>query len=445
VFLGHREVIEGTSLAENTSNLTIASFGDELRRALHVLYDPVQLAKSPLLDWLCLRKNEDPPAALRRLLLQAIESLRPADDVPPQTNAWRIYRILLHRYVEQIPQREIADSMALSVRQLRRQQKAALKVLTDYLWAQQGLALRATRSETAPEAQSPDNTPADNENSRADADTWRREYEWLRESLPSSSADVAQVLQGILSTVAPLLQASRVRVNCALPEDLPRVAAQTVTLRQVLANVLSTAARHIPNGHITIRAQAQDVHVIISVCLSHKGASPIPLGRHDLANLEMASQLAELSSGAIEFAFDPNREYLQNAVLQLPVAEQLAVLFIDDNADALRLFQRYLEDTRYPFLGARSPQEALELATNLNPKIIVMDVMLPDMDGWELLGHLREHPATRHIPVIVCTVLHQEQLALTLGAAAFMHKPVSRMELLSTLEALAAQLPPDTR
>lgn len=431
-------------MAEITSNLTSASFGDELRRALHVLYDPVQLAKSPLLDWLCLRKEQDPPAALRRLLLQAIESLRPADDVPPQANAWRIYRVLLHRYVEQIPQREIADSIALSVRQLRRQQKAALKVLADHVWTHQGLALRATRTENAPEAPPPDEA-WENENASAESDTWRREYEWLRESLPSSSADVAQVLQGILSTVDPLLCASRVRVDCTLPEDLPHVAAQTVTMRQVLANILSTAARHIPNGRITIHAQAQDAHVTISVRLSHKGAFPIPLGRHDLANLEMASQLAGLSSGAVDFAFDPQREYLLSAILQLPVAEQLAVLFIDDNTDTLRLFQRYLEDTRYPFLGARGPQEALELATSLNPKIIVMDVMLPGMDGWELLGHLREHPATRHIPVIVCSVLHQEQLALTLGAAAFMHKPVSRMELLSALEALAVQLPVNTR
>ncbi len=437
--------MEGTSLADTTASLTSASFADELRRALHVLYDPAELSKSPLLDWLCLQKEEDPPVALRRLLLQAIESLRPADSVPLQANAWRIYHILLHRYVEQIPQREIADSIALSVRQLRRQQRIALKVLADHLWARQGLALRATPPDQATETLHEVEMSGSEVSPNAESDVWHREVEWLRESLPSSSTDVVQVLRGILATVDPLLRVSRVCVQCALPGDLPHVAAQTVTMRQVLANILTTAARHIPGGRIMVCAQTQDEQVIVAVRLSPGGAAAVPLGRHDLANLEMASQLAQLSSGTVDFTFGSEREYLLSAIIHLPVAEQLAVLFIDDNMDALRLYQRYLENTRYPFLGARSPQEALDLAANLSPKMIVMDVMLPGIDGWELLGRLREHPATRHIPVIVCTVLHQEQLALTLGAAAFLHKPVNRMELLSALDVLAAQLPRDAQ
>ena len=68
------------------------------------------------------------------------------------------------------------------------------------------------------------------------------------------------------------------------------------------------------------------------------------------------------------------------------------------------------------------------------PHLIVLDVMLPGIDDWELLGRLRAHPRTRAAPIIICTILPQKELALALGAAAFIRKPVSRPALLSALD-----------
>jgi CheY-like chemotaxis protein len=85
-------------------------------------------------------------------------------------------------------------------------------------------------------------------------------------------------------------------------------------------------------------------------------------------------------------------------------------------------------------VGTPDPEQALLLAEAESPEIIVLDVMLPDTDGWELLGRLRAHPLTRQTPVIVCTILPQEQLALALGAAAFLSKPISRPALLAALD-----------
>jgi CheY-like chemotaxis protein len=68
-----------------------------------------------------------------------------------------------------------------------------------------------------------------------------------------------------------------------------------------------------------------------------------------------------------------------------------------------------------------------------------LDAMLPGTDGWELLGRLREHPSTRHIPIIICTILPQEQLAHTLGAAGFLRKPVKQEEFLKLLDQLAKE------
>jgi CheY-like chemotaxis protein len=124
----------------------------------------------------------------------------------------------------------------------------------------------------------------------------------------------------------------------------------------------------------------------------------------------------------------------------LPAAEQIPVLVIDDNVDVLKLMERYLSSGRYRFIGVSDPQEALTQAAQWAPAIIVLDVMLPEVDGWELLGRLREHPATSNTPIIVCTILPHQQLALTLGAAGFIRKPVSRQAFLEALDKQASRL-----
>ena len=62
--------------------------------------------------------------------------------------------------------------------------------------------------------------------------------------------------------------------------------------------------------------------------------------------------------------------------------------------------------------------------------------MIPEIDGWKMLGRISENPATRDIPVIICTVLPQEELAHSLGAVAFLKKPFNRHDFLSLLDPL---------
>ncbi len=91
------------------------------------------------------------------------------------------------------------------------------------------------------------------------------------------------------------------------------------------------------------------------------------------------------------------------------------------------------------FVGAEDAEQGLALATELQPKAILLDVMMPNRDGWSLLGRLREHPRTEDIPVVVCTILSQRELALALGAAGFIRKPVIRADLLQLLDRLTTK------
>jgi CheY-like chemotaxis protein len=80
------------------------------------------------------------------------------------------------------------------------------------------------------------------------------------------------------------------------------------------------------------------------------------------------------------------------------------------------------------------------LLEELPPQIIVLDVMMPGEDGWVLLSQLREHPQTGHIPVIICSILPDAELARDLGAADFVRKPVRKTALLSALDRQLAQM-----
>jgi CheY-like chemotaxis protein len=150
----------------------------------------------------------------------------------------------------------------------------------------------------------------------------------------------------------------------------------------------------------------------------------------------MARRLAEYCGGRL--ALEKATSFC--AVLTFPAPEQVQVLIIEDNADTQQLFQRYALGTRYCLTDARDPGHALELAARLRPRIIVLDVMMPEVDGWKVLSRLRQDPVTSHIPVVICTILPHEELALSLGANAFVQKPVSRQAFLAALDTQVTQV-----
>jgi CheY-like chemotaxis protein len=145
----------------------------------------------------------------------------------------------------------------------------------------------------------------------------------------------------------------------------------------------------------------------------------------------MARRLAEICDGKLVTV--PTTGGFDVTII-LPALGQLPLLAIDDNAGTLHLLQRYTAGTRYRLTGVQDPGRAVAVAQRIHPCAIVLDVMMPDVDGWQILGRLRQHPELAHVPIVVCTILAQEELAFSLGASAFLHKPVTRQEFLTTLD-----------
>jgi CheY-like chemotaxis protein len=119
--------------------------------------------------------------------------------------------------------------------------------------------------------------------------------------------------------------------------------------------------------------------------------------------------------------------------LILPTAQTRTVLVVEDNPEVGGLFQRYLTSGGYQALLATRGAEAIALARSRRLHAITLDLVMDSADGWDVLQALRDDPRTSYIPIIVCSVLDQQQLALMLGASAFLKKPVLREHLLQAL------------
>lgn len=115
------------------------------------------------------------------------------------------------------------------------------------------------------------------------------------------------------------------------------------------------------------------------------------------------------------------------------------ILVVDDNAANLRMMRGKLEARYYEVTTAQSGPEALSMIEQIAPQIILLDVMMPEMDGFEVCERLKADPLTQHIPVVMLTALTEEEdriRGLEAGADDFLSKPVDDFALLSRLEAL---------
>lgn len=411
-------------------------FHTQLRLALGSLYNPPTLRKSPLVKVFGIEQKRNPALALQAILLEAIEALRPAA-APAQSDAWRLYQVLRRRYTEQVQQAQVADDMGLSTRQLQRTESQARAELGAYLWHTHHIGDRLPELLVLlQEADTEPQPPVE----RAVEESRSQELDYLSRSLMLQQVHVGQAVDAVFETVAPLAAAAGVVLNAGIPHDLPPLLVQEPLLHQALVNLTCCAIEQVRGKPLRVVAAVQGPDLILGIQAGDQSAAMQECGAHEL--IKTAGQLLALCGGSLAARCSKQPEAAFCAELALPALEQTLIVVVDDNVDTQQLYSRHLAGSRYRVAGALNASAGMELALEDMPHAIVLDVMMPDRDGWALLGQLREHPATSHIPVIVCSILPQEQLALVLGAAEFLRKPVSRDDLLAALERQVARQRP---
>ncbi|MBI1298688.1 response regulator [bacterium] len=379
---------------------TFDAFMEELQTALVRLYDPAFRPAPTLLEKLSGSPHAD-AMQWSQALIDAVTQLQPPPTAPAETRGHRLFQVLNLRYVQRRTQDETAQLLHITPRHVRREQNDAVAALAQILWQRQ--------------------TPA--EERITDWSTQlQQELTALERHVPEGVADVADVLTRVVDLLSPVLAAGGVTLRLGAVDVHAQASAHPSGLRQLLVRCITEWARHLENGEIEGTVQVDG-----AVRVMLRGANAALGQLHEDA---LVQALLHAYSGEIDIAAHKDAVAL---TLTLPAAPQVRVLVVDDNEDLLHFYRRYLQETRFQVTALTGGTALLETVEALRPDIIVLDVMLPNTDGWELLTALRQHPLGRTVPVIVCSVIQEEELALALGASAYLAKPVRRSALLQAL------------
>lgn len=398
-----------------------------VKRALAGFHDPTHLQTSPLIALLVAipHPGETMPAALRNLLRTAIERLRPEADIPLSRPEWCGYRILWLRFVQSRSQFDICDELGLSRSSFYRHQQEALNAVTDVLW------------QCCEETQA--RPPSQVEASRRAVSFEHVKAEAIKATSHSlqQPVDLAAVLDGVARIIAPIAAQHYTTVHLPSGSGYPVIHGDPALVRQILLNVLVEALPvsgsaglhlgiHAEHDKVTFRLAGLDgAHIQPASLTSATGF----IVAHALLAAQGDGLRLEQSAGAGA-----------GLVFSLTVARPRTLLVIDDDDDTIALYRRYLQAGGFQVVAAHTSADLRALLAQQTPDLVLLDVLMPQEDGWEFLQSLKSHPATATIPVVICSVMDQPGLALTLGAHAVLQKPITQADLLQCVHQVLAQV-----
>ncbi|MBE0689225.1 MAG: response regulator [Anaerolineae bacterium] len=359
--------------------------------------------------------NADRVQGFRQIVLDAIEQLCPERDSGFHSKQARSYHILMLRYVEEYTTTDVINQLALSERQFYRDHRKAVQAISQIMRERTTSGLGAVSTPT--EA----------------AITVRSETQRVRSQTSLGAVEIDTLLDGAVRATSSLADQYKISISCEFTHGLESMSleASPAALRQAVIGVITRLTKVAsPGGKLQLRRESTEHHYHIGFVLRGNeldaGALRSEFERHDSFH-----DLLEVLNG--EYVIDFVSPNLLKLTLSLPSSEQV-ILVVDDNPDVSTLFRRYLSDQSVQLRSATDGKEALRLASELQPRIIILDVMLPGQDGWEVLQALKYNPSTSHIPVLVCSVLDAPDLAMSLGADGFLSKPPGRISFLKAME-----------
>lgn len=284
-------------------------------------------------------------------------------------------------------------------------------------------------------------------------------------------ADLSPIIDGVMTSVIGLVKDRPITLVKEVADDLPIVRADTTRIRQVILNLVSNAAKFTEEGTITLRAWADSEYITISITDTGIG---IPEEFHERIfqefrqvdgsatrrasgtglGLPISRHFIELHGGRIwlestvgvgsTFTFNipiHGPGYVEDpelSVLKIDHDRPL-VLILESDEKMVSFYRRYLERHGYQAIGLTDPGRLQLWVRELSPFAVLMDVILPETDGWLLLEKLKTSRETAHIPIVICSIVNEEARGLSMGAAAYLTKPVLEEDLLKAMD-LAAKL-----
>lgn len=387
-------------------------FIEQVKQALEHLYDFAYLQRLPLAQQMAVsQQNQDQMLGhhLRRELITAVETLSPGNDTI-QTPDTRHYNLLQLRYIEGITVQEAANRLGLSARQAHRSLRRGEESVAAILWNR-----LATATDTA---------VIDPPASAQKLSSVQSEMAHLETHL--QPADLRPLIQEALTAVQPLANSLQRTFDIELPEEPVIISLDTAVARQIFVSVFSRILKSTIN-HPYIRLSHREAQTTLTI-----GYLPQANAADNIID-DLLSQLTQRLGWSVrqEGVSDGRRALVFNLT-----GNGALILVVDDNEGLVELLDRYLTGHHCRVVTAVGGEEGLHLAQELIPDALILDVMMPGKSGWEILQTLRSQPQTATIPIIVCSVFNDPDLAHSLGASSFLAKPISRDRILETLREL---------
>lgn len=300
--------------------------------------------------------------------------------------------------------------------------------------------------------------------------------------------DVHGLVEGVVSTLQPLVQKGGNRLDVIAAEEIGPMRSDMTKLRQILLNLIGNACKFTESGRIELKLERAHVEgrdwTVFSVADSGIGMTPDqmqnvfdPFTQVDSSatrkqggtglGLAISRRFCEMLGGTIlldsEFGEGTTFQvWLPTTIDPAPILDTSAdaagpqaaprrftrdahderrkrvskVLLIDDDRSVQELVTRFLVQEGFEVLTADDGDSGLRLAKEHRPRVILLDVLMPGIDGWEVLRTLKRDEALRSIPVIMLTMMSDKGLALALGAADFHPKPIDWRQLHDSLISL---------
>lgn len=389
-------------------NRNFTEFKEEIRTTLTHLFEPdFEFPEGLLRDF----KVEQVPGSqeLQEKILSAIVEMEPPDDSPSSGLLRRYFESLYLHYNLRLTQEEVANRLHLSVRHLQRIQAEAVHLLAGRMWQQYiesaGLDEKATQ-----------------------AIDWQSqaamEFSLLRDSSPDVSVDIESVIKSVLEMDAFIVSAYGIKMETGNIQPSLVTPVHPSILRQTIISAISALA-HILNP-LTIKFYSILEGGKIKITLAGPVGDCSGLDTEDLTRDILLTPEMKL-----EVICKHPVLYLN---IRVPIVGERNVLVVEDNPDMVYYYRRCTTGTIYHLHHIASGKDLFPAIEAYKPDIILLDVMLPDIDGWQLLTNLHERAISREIPVVVCSVVKEANLALALGACICLPKPVQPQRLVEALD-----------
>jgi PAS domain S-box-containing protein len=277
------------------------------------------------------------------------------------------------------------------------------------------------------------------------------------------------MVRDVSDTLQPLVQKKANRLEVHVPGDAGSMYGDLTKVRQILFNLISNALKFTDRGVVTLDVsrqrcdgrdevifQVRDTGIGMTAEQVRKLFQPFTQADSSTTRkyggtglgLAISKRFAEMMGGDIGVTSTPGEGSTFTvripAEVGRPVPQQPApdhvpaggatVLVIDDDPTALALMTRLLGAEGVHPVTAADGEEGLRLARELRPAMIFLDVMMPRLDGWAVLGALKNDPELARIPVIMATIVNEKEMGYLLGAAEYLTKPIDRQRLADILK-----------